>query len=97
MHTMDQDKFGFQVMSLDVEDVKTTFYDTLRMAGKLHIRSKDAVLWTDVYRDVIHGYQKDYWRQVPRKIMFDNRISWACMISLDFKRNRSGENICWRR
>ena len=36
MHQIDQDLFGFQVISLDVEDVKVTYYDTLRMAGNHH-------------------------------------------------------------
>ena len=33
MYKLDQETFGTRVISLDVEDVKTTFYDTLRMAG----------------------------------------------------------------
>ena len=35
MQQMDQDLFASQVISLDVEDVKVAYYDTLRMAGKL--------------------------------------------------------------
>lgn len=47
---------------MDVEDVKTTFYDTLRMVGKVRIRSEDEVLWTVVEKDVIYGYKKDSWK-----------------------------------
>ena len=47
---------------MDVEDMKTTFYDMLRMVGKLRIRSEDAVLRTVVEKDVIYGYKKDSWK-----------------------------------
>lgn len=33
MNKKDQATFGTRVISMDVEDVKVTFYDTLRMAG----------------------------------------------------------------
>ena len=35
MYRRDQATFGTNVISMDVEDVKTTYYDTLRMAGKV--------------------------------------------------------------
>ena len=41
MHRIDQEFFGSQVISLDVEDMKVTYYDTLRMAGKLSIMPRD--------------------------------------------------------
>ena len=85
MHTQDQEKFGTRIISLDVEDVKATFYDTLRMAGKIQIPGGRAVLRKKVEDEIIYGYLKDDWRQIPAKIMFGNGITWTCLISLDFE------------
>jgi len=93
MQGLDQDRFCSQVVSLDVEDVKTTYYDTLRMAGKLSIDPKRAVLRTSVETDLAHGYSKDGWKQVPGKIMFGNGITWTCLISLDLEMNGLGDYV----
>ena len=81
-YASDQEKFGTGVVSFDVEDVKTTFYDTLRMAGKIQIPGGEAVLRKKVETEAVYGYLKDDWRQVPAKIMFGNGVSWTCLISL---------------
>ena len=91
MHEMDQSLFGSQVISIDVEDVKVTYYDTLRMPGKLDIKSERAVIRTHLEKKIIHGLTKDIWKQVPGKIMFGNGISWTCLISLDLKLSEQGE------
>ena len=78
---------------MDVEDVKTTFYDTLRMVGKVRIRSEDEVLWTVVEKDVIYGYKRDSWKYVPGKIMFGNGITWKTIISLNLRRNWRSEYL----
>ena len=83
MHAIDQNSFASQVISLDVEDVKTMYYDTLRMAGKLSINPEKAVRRTSPEKEIIHGQFKDTWKQIPGKIMFGNGISWTCLISLD--------------
>ena len=87
MHALDQEKFGTQVISLDVEDVKVTFYDNLRMAGKIQIPGGQAPLRTAVEKDMIYGYMKDTWKPIPGKIMFGNGITWTCLISLDLERD----------
>ena len=89
MYKQDQLFFGSTVISMDVEDVKTTFYDTLRMAGDLEISSRHLVLWTQLETDVIHRFGKDKWRQIPVKIMIRKRISWVCITSLIFTRRKS--------
>ena len=78
---------------MDVEDVRTTFYDTLRIAWKMKIQSNDAVLQTQVESDMIYEYGKNVWRLIPGKIKFGNGISWVCIISLNLERNRGGEYI----
>ena len=93
MYKMDQLTFGSKVISMDVEDVKTTFYDTLRMACELEITANHPVLRTQVESEIIHRFGKDGWSQIPGKIMIGNGISWVCIISLDLSRNERGEYI----
>ena len=52
---------------MDVKDVKTTFYDTKRMAGKLEISSGRPLLHTHLESEVIYRFGKDGWRQIPGK------------------------------
>jgi len=92
-HKEDQDLFETRIVSMDVEDVKVTFYDTLRMAGKVEIRSRNAVLQTRPDTELIHGYSKDVWKQIPGKIMFGNGLSWVCIISLDLEKNEKDEYV----
>ena len=93
MHEMDQSSYGSQVISLDMEDVKVTYYDTLRMAGKLNINPEGAVIRTSLEKETIHCLTKDIWKQVPGKIMFGNGISWTCLISLDLKMTEEGNYV----
>ncbi len=78
---------------MDIEDLQATYYDTLRMAGKVKIRSENAVLWTQVESDRIYEYGKDGLRQIPGTIMFSNGISWVYIISLNLVSNRRDEYI----
>ena len=96
MHQIDQDLFGSQVISLDVEDVKVTYYYTLRMAEKLSIMRENPVIRSHLDKEIIHGWSKDGWRQVPGKIMFGNGITWTCLISLDLKMTEKGDYLLER-
>ena len=96
MHSQDQERFGTQVISLDVEDVKATFYDTLRMAGKIQISGGRIPLRTQVEKDVVYGYLKDGWRQIPGKIMFGNGITWTCLVSLDLEQDERSRYLVRR-
>ena len=90
MQEMDQRDFGTQVVSLDVEDVKATYYDTLKMAGLVSIKPDDTVIHRKCDPEILHGYSKDVFKQLPGKIMFGNGISWTCLISLNLKRDNRG-------
>ena len=96
MYRRDQATFGTNIISMDVEDVKTTYYDTLRMAGKVRIHDENAVLRTRVETEMLYEYGKDGWKQIPGKIMFGNGITWVCIISLNLSRNRRDEYILER-
>jgi len=62
-----------------------TYLDTMRMAGKVSIDPKNAVLKRKCDPEMMTGYSKDVFKQLPGKIMFGNGISWTCLISLDLK------------
>ena len=94
MHQKDQDLFASQViLLLDVEDVKVTYYDTLRMAGKLSIMPENPAIRSHLDKEVIHGWFKDVWKQVPGKIMFRNGTTWTCLISLDLRTTEQGDYL----
>ncbi len=57
----------------------------MRMAGKVSIDPKNAVLKRKCDPEMMTGYSKDVFKQLPGKIMFGNGISWTCLISLDLK------------
>ena len=62
MYKLDQSNFGSRVKSMDVEDMKTKYYDTLRMAGELEISSSPPVLRTRVESEIIFRFGEDRWR-----------------------------------
>ena len=79
-----------RVISLDVEDVKTTYHDTLRMASKVQIDAPGALLQKKPSKESLVKYGADEYRQIPGKIMVGNGITWMAVISLDMHRNRDG-------
>jgi len=96
MQDEDQRLFGTRVVSFDVEDVKATYFDTLRMAGKATIDPKNAVLKRKCDPEMMTDASKDKFKQIPGKIMFGNGVSWTCLISLDLKRNKRKEYVLER-
>lgn len=59
MYRKDQASFGTRIIFMNGEDVKAMFYNTLRMAGKLRISSRNAVRWTQVESDILYEHGKD--------------------------------------
>ncbi len=72
-YNQDQLPLGTRVVYMDVEDVKTTFYDTLRMA---RLRSRYFVLQRQPEFEVIPRFGKDGLRWIPRKTLIGNGVSW---------------------
>ena len=72
---LDQERFGSKVISMDVEDVKTMYYDTLRMAGKVQIKGPGALLQRKPSKEILTRYRADVYREIPEKIMFGNGIA----------------------
>ena len=86
----DQERFGSRVISLDVEDVKTTYHDTLRMAGKVQIDAPGTLLQKKPSKENLVKYGADEYRQIPGNIMFGNGITWMAVNSLDMHTNKDG-------
>ena len=81
---------------MDVEDVKVSYKDVMRMAGKITI-SKESQTFKKYLDDrPVSGLQEDGWKQTPAKIMFGNSLTWTAIISLPYKRNRHGEYLVER-
>ena len=66
-----------KVVSMDVEEVRVTHYDWMKMTGELPMTTRSEPL--------ISGFNEDKWKQLPTLIMIDNGTSWALMISLDLE------------
>ena len=89
MYQRDQFSFATRIVSLDVEDVKVTYFDTLRMAGDLSFKPGQRIA-KDKDKNRIPGIEKDSWKQIPGKIMIGNGLTWMLVVSLDLKRDEAG-------
>ena len=86
-HIKNQDKFDTGVISMDVEDVKASYYDVMRMVGKIVIEKPGIqVFKTRIDDRAVPGIREDGWKQTPGKIMFGDGITWTAIISLPYKR-----------
>ena len=84
-HAKDQAILPTRVVSMDVEEIRVTHYDWMRMTGELPMTTRSEPLKTSLAKDRISGFKKDKWRQLPCLIMIGNGTSWALMISLDLE------------
>ena len=95
MYHKDQDSFPSRIVSLDVEDVKVTFFDTLRMSGDLSVKAGQRIA-REKDRNRIPGIEKDSWKQIPGKIMIGNGLTWMFVISLNLRRDNTGSYLVER-
>ena len=84
-HAHDQAIFPTRVISMDVEEIRITHYDWMRMTGELPMKTLSEPVKTRLARDRISGFNDDKWKQLPSLIMIGNGTSWALMISLDLE------------
>ena len=89
MQDADQRMFGTRIVSFDVEDVKATYFDTLRMARRATIDPKNAILKRKCDPEMMADASKDTFKQIPGKIMFGNGVSWTRRLQL-WKLRRKG-------
>ena len=96
MHLLNQDNFDTNIVSMDVKDVKTSYYDVMRLAGKLVISRESQPFQWSLDNRLVLGVHEGGWKQNPGKIMFGNSFCWCAFISLPYRRNKDGEYLVER-
>ena len=95
-HLENQDSFDSSVISMDVEDVKASYYDVMCMAGKIVISQESQSFQQHLDDRPVSGLLEDCWKQKTGKIMFCNGLSWCTFISLPYRRNHRGDYVVER-
>ena len=70
---------------MDIEDVKASYYDVMRIAGKVIILKDSQMFQCHLDNRLVAGLQDDQWKQTPGKIMFGNGLT------LPYRMNRNGD------
>ena len=65
---------------MDVKDVKASYYDVMRMAGKLVISKGSQPVQRHLDNRLVMGIQEDEWKQTPGKIMFGDGPTWCATL-----------------
>ena len=84
-HAKDQAILPTRVVRINVEELRITHYDWMRMTGELPMTTRSKPLKTTLAKDRISGFNDDKWKQLPSLIMTGNGTSWALLISLDLE------------
>ena len=83
-HLENQHIFDSGVISMDVEDVKASYYDVMQMAGKGVISQESQSFQRHLDDRTVSGLMKDCWKQTPGKIMVGDGLTWCAIISLPY-------------
>ena len=59
---------------MDVEDVKASYFNVMRMAGKLVISKDSQHFQQSLDSRLVTGIHKDGWKQTLGKIMFSDSL-----------------------
>ena len=84
-HLKNQENFNSGVISMDVKDMKASYYDVMRMARKIVILKDSQMFQCHLDNRLVAGLQDDQWKQTPGKIMFGNGLT------LPYRMNRNGD------
>ena len=90
-HLENQDTFDSGVISMDVEDVKASYYDIMQMAGKIVISQESQSFQRHLDDRPVSGLMEDCWKQTPGKILFGDGLTW-CAINF----SSLPEKLLWR-
>ena len=74
-HLKNQATFDSGIISMDVEDDKASYYDVIRMAGKIVISQESQSFQRHLDDQSVSGLMEDCWKQTPRKIMFRDGLT----------------------
>ena len=91
-HRGNQDVFDNEVISMDVEAVNASYYNVMRIAGKIVMSRKSQSFQRHIDDRPVSGLLEDCWKQTPGKIIFGDGLTWCAIIfSLPYRRNHRGE------
>ena len=90
-YAIDQRILPTNVVSMDVEEIKVTLYDTLRIAGRIPF--KKGRLMSRREESQIKGQPEDRMQQLPVKVMIGNGLNHALMVRLDLFRDSKGRYV----
>ena len=71
-YATDQSILPTRVVSMDVEEIRVTHYDWMKMMGEIPMTTKSELLKTTLAKDRISGFNDDKWKQLPSIIMIGN-------------------------
>ena len=78
---------------MDIEDVKASYYDVMRMAGKILISRESQSFQRHLDDRHVSGLLEDCWKQTPGNIMFGDGHTWCAINSLPYWRNHCEEYV----
>ena len=84
----DSKVFPYTPLSLDMEQVRCTLKDVLRLGGQQSYQ-KSSVTLSDHPGDEKFGAYKDQYVQLPVRVMWGNGLSWALMLTILTKPQRT--------
>ena len=68
-HRKDQAILPTSVISMDVEELRVTHYDWMKMTGELPMTTRSESLKLHLAKDKISGFNEDKWKQLSDKEM----------------------------
>ena len=77
-----QEEMPTNVMSLDVEEIQMTYYDELKLSGKLPQENNVLEATTELETDMLVPGEMDRNIQLPLRIMLGDGLRWALMITI---------------
>ena len=78
---------------MNVEDLKASYYDVMRMARKIVISRNSQPFQRHLDNRLVSWLQEDDWKQTPGKVMFRDGLTWCTIISLPYHRNKKGDYV----
>ena len=74
-HLENQDSFDTSIISMNVEDVKDSYFNMMRMAGKIVIPCESQTFQRHLDDRPVSRLLEDCWKQTPGKSMFGNGLT----------------------
>ena len=96
-YQQNQNELPTSVVSCDVEETKSTYFDFLKICGLLTTESEEVVLSRSLSSERVLGRTKDSWYQIPSRIMLGDGLTWSLqiLIPVEERRFKTGDRISY--